>query len=152
MDERLTRTTELFVAWLIKNEPVVYDTDVKGTRRATILPLFQDFCLANREHFRTSYGITWKDKRPGTAGTLFYEFREHVLKQGLRAYRATQLGVDIAEVEETTLYEKTQDTLAQGASSTKGPRGINHWRFTPKGATPTSVQAEKDTSTVLGAN
>ena len=112
---------------------LVYDESAKGSRRATALPLFQQFCLDNAAHFRDVYGIEWGPKKPGTAGDLFREFREYHLKEGLRAFRASQLGLEVNDVEETVFNTKHQDTLKHGESK-KGARGIEHWRFAPKQA------------------
>ena len=128
-DPRIKATTDLFVKWLSETNHLTFDKDAKGARRAKHMDIYQPFCLANRTHFKDQYGITWPDgKKPGQAGFLFRNFTDHVLKDGLRAYHAKQLGVSIEDVEETAYNAKHNITSNNGE---KGTRGIENWRVNP---------------------
>ena len=91
--ERQTATIDRFVKFLIDTQLAIYDPLVSGSRKATHMKLYVPFCLANREFIESEYGITWKEGvNPGQKGTFFREFSDNILREGLRAYHAKQLG------------------------------------------------------------
>jgi hypothetical protein len=131
--QRQAATIERFVNFLTKTNLVIHDPLVTGNRKATHMQLYVPFCKSNREFIHQEYGITWKDGvNPGQKGPFSREFSDNILRQGLRAYHAKQLGKTIDEVPEVR-YDEKKATMSKNGKA--GTRGILHWRLNENAVT-----------------
>jgi hypothetical protein len=143
--ERQTATIGHFVKFLTDTQLAIYDPLVSGSRKATHMKLYVPFCLANREFIESEYGIAWKEGvHPGQKGPFFREFSDNILREGLRAYHAKQLGkaIDDAPV---VLYDEKKQTVSKNGKV--GTRGILHWRINENSEMNVTVTTEPPTVT-----